>query len=141
MKVKLCYFNNHWNVYLFSNTDFDWKDKTLKTSKNERGEFRLREYKHPEITVFSFGFMCHNPVERPGHGGEWSSNSKAINEVFGTDLIEVALDNVSCAVSLKWLKELLGDKVIWEPDDIYGHWITEIPGTEKEWMVWKEINI
>ena len=143
MKVKLCYYNQHWNIYLYSedqNLKW-WENRTLKTVQDNRGEFRLREHKHPEIPVFTFGFMCNNPKERPGHGGEWSSNSTAINKVFGTDLIEIALDQLACSVSIKWIKELLGDKVKWSTDSIYGHMITEVIGHENTYHAWREIDI
>jgi hypothetical protein len=123
MEAKLCYFNQHWNIYLYTGNGYEsWcHDETLETKrseeKNHHGEYRLRKYEHPEIPIYSFGFFADDESRRPGHGGEWSSNAKHINTIFGTELIEVALDQISVAVPLPWLKELLGDNVVWTGGD------------------------
>lgn len=118
MQIKLCWFNQHWNVYLYTIGGYDsWNVKNTKIIRDERpehaGEYRLREYDCVEIPIFSFGFMADDKHHRPGHGGEWSSNSSNINKIFGTNIIEVAVDQVSVAVPIEWLKELLGDNVEW----------------------------
>jgi hypothetical protein len=150
MQVKLCYFNQHWNIYLYTGTnkgfyDAPWiniKPTEQVIVRGDEGEYRLRTYSHPDIPVLcSFGFWYYDEKRRPGHGGEWSSNSRVINEVFGTDLYEVALDQISMAVSLKWLKEVLGDKVVWEPDDIWGSIITHVKGEKNEHDKWVTIPL
>ncbi len=143
MQVKLCYFNEHWNIYLYSEHEHTgWLNSTFTVqtvpTENE-GEYRLRTYTHPEIPLLcSFGFMYNeaNKDDRPGHGGEWSSNSMAINKIFGTDLYEVGLDGIGVAISVKWFKHLLGDKLQWQDDDIYGCIITDVKGVENKYMAW-----
>jgi len=148
MKIKLCWFNQHWNVYLYSDDSLWIGNRTEKIIRDEtpghEGEYRLREYKHAEIPIFTFGFFADDAKQRPGHGGEWSSNSPVINRVFGTTLREIAVDQMSVAVPIEWLKELLGDNVEWGasmwspnyleiksakdyPNPEYDQWIEIIP--------------
>jgi|688.fasta_scaffold17891_19 hypothetical protein len=143
MQIKFCYFNQHWNIYLYSgdgNNSLNpkWLDNKETITKDEDGGiYRLTKYEHPEgIPVHTFGFLTHNVKHRPGHGGEWSSNSTAVNKVFNVDIYEIALDQISVAVPMVWLKELLGDKVVWEPDTVYGEWISEIKEYENEQHKW-----
>lgn len=139
MTIKLCYFNEHWNIYMYSKPEYrdEWVKNIIDTTVIpfseglESGEYRLRQYSHPEIPcLYSFGIWYYEPKRRPGHGGEWSSRSEVVNPVFGKDLYEVALDQRSIAVSLKWLKEQLGDGVIWSPYPIWGEVITSVVGED-----------
>lgn len=151
MQIKLCYFNQRWNVYLYTTQQGDhgkWKEwlhnehtqtKPRYDQKgNIEGEYRLRDYQHPEgFPIYSFGFMYNdaNSKHRPEHGGEWSSNSEAINKEFGIDLIEIAFDQISVAVPFDWLKKLLGDQVIWK-----GREIIEIKGYSNKYHQWVELK-
>lgn len=148
MQIRLCYFNEHWNIYLYS-TDHTkygeynlWSDNVHEITKRiENGEFRLRDYIHPQgIPVYTFGLMLDNPKERPGHGGEWSSNSRSILMIFNINLLEVALDGIAVAVPIQWIKDVLGDQVIWEDDDIYGYKITHVKGHSNDYMKWVELK-
>lgn len=143
MQIKLCYFNQHWNIYLYTKGGYDsWiNDVETTTITDNRGEYRLRKYNQGTIPLYAFGFMAKEPKERPGHGGEWSSNSTQINKVFGTDLYEVAVDQISAAVPLEWLKEQLGDRVVWSSDPIYREFITEIKGEENQYHKWVELPL
>jgi hypothetical protein len=141
MQIKLCYFNQHWNVYLYTEEGYEgWIRKMHQAViPNEEGEYRLRKYDCSEAPIFSFGYMYNeeNAHKRPGHGGEWSSNSMTINKVFGTNLIEVAIDQMSVAVPLDWLKKLLGKKVIWGKSHGWPD-ITHIKGIANEYEKWVE---
>jgi hypothetical protein len=135
-------------MYFYSDgiTYNDWcKNPELTTARRDEGthtgEYRLRKYEHPEIPVYDFGFWTDEPKLRPGHGGEWSSNSEAINKVFGTNLLEIALDQLSVAAPIDWIKEKIGDAVVWEEADIWGHIITEVKGVEKSDSKWIEIPL
>ena len=144
MILKLCYFNNHWNIYFYSsdaNKDSWIGNSELTTKDDEKGQYRLRQHLHPEIPVYSFGFMANNPKYRPGHGGEWSSNSRQILNIFGEDLLEIALDQISCAAPISWLKQVMGDKVIWKEHHIYGHIITDVVGEKSEMYKWITIPL
>lgn len=149
MQIQLSYYNQHWNIYIYSKTKEtvgaynEWlgkhttETKPLKEGDKEIGEVRLRTYTHPNIPLYSYGLMLNEPKQRPGHGGEWSSNSRTINQFFGTNLIEAAVDGIAMAVPVDWIKEILGDKVKWETHDIFGWIITDIEGqTEKSDWKW-----
>lgn len=145
MEIRLCYFNQHWNIYLYTTTHEEYgaydtwiNNCEEKTIQVDTGEYRLRKYSHPAIPIHSFGFMYDeaHANQRPGHRGEWSSNSTAINRMFNTTLLEVAVDQISVAVPIEWLKELLGDRVIWETHDIYGHIITHVVGHPNKYESW-----
>lgn len=142
MQVKLCYYNQHWNIYLYTTEGYTkWLENyDQSTIKIDSGEFNLRVYNHPEIPIHSFGFMASNPKERPGHGGEWSSNSGQINKVFGTNLYEVAVDQISVAVPMDWLKTILGARVTWEPNSIWGEWIVNVKGEANAQDKWVELK-
>lgn len=140
MKIKLVYFNEIWNVYLYTdNRNWMFQTPELLTIKDEieghEGEYRVRKYAHPEIPIHTFGWMADNPKQRPGHGGEWSSNSITINKIFKTNLIEIAVDQLSCSVPITWLKELLGNKVQWETCPYYyGEKIVSVDGFKNKTM-------
>ena len=144
MTIKLCYFNQHWNIYLYSNDEDKnkWSKHMYLTTiihhEDFDREYRLRKYEHPEIPcLYFFGVYYYDKNKRPGHDGEWSSRSEVINPIFGKDLYEVAVDQTSMAVSLKWLKELLGDKVVWGPFPVWGEVITSVIGennTPDKWV-------
>jgi len=62
---------------------------------------------HPTVegvTFYSFGIT--DPINPPGHGGEWSSNTYHINNMFGVDLIECDVDRWACAIDKKELSIL-----------------------------------
>ncbi len=144
MILKLCYFNQHWNIYFYSEgiSYNDWlKEPELQTITEDRGEYRLRKYKHPEIPIHSFGFMANEGEYKPGHGGEWSSNSVAINNVFKTNLLEVDVDQISVAVPIDWLKKVMRDNVTWKEDHIYGYKITDVRNQENISNKWIEIPV
>lgn len=148
MQIKACYYNQHWNIYLFVKDEEKWWEKSTATVKpapieNGEGEIRLRKHTHTEIPcLYTFGIYYNERGKRPGHGGEWSSNPKFINSTFGLDLMDTSINNISCAVSRKWLKEQIGDDVKWEKDDIYEEYITEIKNVENKphkWITLKEL--
>lgn len=147
MQAKLCYYNEHWNIYLYSKTQEDssqWKEwiKTEKqiTKPTDGGEFRLRTYSHPEIPIHTFGIFYNDSKKRPGHDGEWSSRAEVINEEFGVDLLDISVDQIAVAVPVEWIKKLLGDNVTWQEADTYGHIITHVKGEENIYHKWVEIK-
>lgn len=141
MIIKLCYYNGHWNVYIYTKGGYEsWiKNPDQIIKKGEYGEFRFRTYNYDEIPIHGFGFMHDDPQRRPGHGGEWSSNSESINPIFGVDVMEVAVDQIGVAVPRKWLKEQLGGNVTWEVLSCYGEVITDIPGKANNRKDWVEL--
>jgi hypothetical protein len=88
-KIEFVRINENFEPYITVDNLVKGEDKTVKA---HGGTFRLTSYTDEEGNeYFSFGYMVDDVKQRPGHGGEWSSNSKAINEVFGIDLIECAI--------------------------------------------------
>lgn len=138
MEIKLCYFNGYWNPYLYSSNPSKLIEEFVENKKISGGTMRLTKYKHEEIPcLYSFGLTVNNPKHAPGHGGEWSSNSYEVNKLFGTDLKEVGLDGISMAVSLEWLKSLIGYKATWGTI-VNGEFpvIKTIEGETEEQMKW-----
>lgn len=139
MQIKLCYINQHWYVYIYvsDNEAKEVETKTTRHDNNDRGIYRLTKYTHPEVPEFySFGFMADNPKERPGHGGEWSSNEGNINKVFGVNIWGVAINQMSLSVPFEWLVKLLGEDVDWQDDDIYTKKIVNVKGIENKDHRW-----
>jgi len=142
MELRLCYFNGYWNPYFYTkdgNYKFETEHEEYKDVSG--GKMRLTKYKHDEIPcLYSFGLTIDDPKHKPGHGGEWSSNSYEVNKLFNTDLKEVVVNQMSVAVSLEWLKELLKDKVEWGTI-VNGQFpvIKEIIGEKPEYYKWVTI--
>jgi hypothetical protein len=86
--IKHDYIGSNWNEYFVENF----------TKQMPNGdEVRLRFYRDGAFRWYTFGIMSKNPNNRPGHGGEWSSNAKFINEVFGIKLVDGVLNSYTCA--------------------------------------------
>ncbi len=97
--VKTCYFNETFNVYLYTDRT-EQPVKVKETIRNlSEGRFRLTEYTKCGLTYYTFGLLTHDERKRPGHKGEWSSNEHTVKELFDLDLIGVGLDGL--AVSIK----------------------------------------
>lgn len=61
---------------------------------DDHGRWRLTEWSDEEgKTFYSFGIKSSGT--QPGHGGEWSSNSVAINEIFNVDITECAVRQIN----------------------------------------------
>lgn len=111
MKIKLCWFNQHWNVYLYSpKGDRSWEIIEVTHKDQDGGMYRLTKYNVDGETIYTFGLLTHDLKARPGHGGEWSSNPQNINRVFGLNLIHIGMDNVAASIDLDRLKYMLGAK-------------------------------
>jgi hypothetical protein len=139
MQIKLCYINQHWNIYLY--IDGQFQEGETKTSRNEKGVYRLTKYSHPEIPeAYSFGFMADNPRERPGHGGEWSSNESTIGDVFDINIWGIAVNHVHLGVPFEWIVKLLGNDCDWQDDDVYTKWVKNVKGIENKDHRWIVLN-
>ena len=103
--AKLCYFNQTFNLYLYKAQGVDWikRDEQLieDTFSCGKGVLRLTSYYFDGHTFYSYGLYYNDRNQRPGHGGEWSSNSMFINERFNTDMFECSLNGIACAISRK----------------------------------------
>lgn len=94
-----------------------------------QGKFRLTTYVSDEgIKLYTFGYTVYDPKQKPGHGGEWSSNSTCINEKFGVKIAGCAVKclsddcpNVlfSMACDIEWIKSIKPDCLVWEPRSVY----------------------
>lgn len=87
-------------------------------------EIRLTSYKDGDDNLYySFGLLTKDPIHRPGHGGEWSSNSLAINNFFQKDLRECAVrtekDQVWCAMAIARNDIDLPDNLEWRWDGLF----------------------
>jgi len=112
IKINFKYFNDKFNLY-FEGEDIPQKENE-RFIFEENGRYRLTKWANRRMPIYSFGYLTDCMESRPGHRGEWSSNSSQINKKFNTDLIEIAYNGWSCATSKTWLKELLGNKVEWD---------------------------
>ncbi|MHA2180093.1 MAG: hypothetical protein ACXAAH_01580 [Promethearchaeota archaeon] len=82
---------------------------------NENGLYRLTTYEDvvTGTKFYSFGYLTADAADRPGHRGEWSSNSTMINEIFGVKITECAVkemnDNIfiSMAHDISHLEEII----------------------------------
>lgn len=62
--------------------------------KTSTGVARLTRYtSNKGVEFYSFGVLSSDIGNRPGHGGEWSSNAEFINKVFGVDLISCVVED------------------------------------------------
>lgn len=114
MKAKTCYFNQAFNCYIETGTDSsynDWVQIEEKKKGIQNGILRLTKYQYNELEFYTFGYWCLNPKERPGHGGEWSSNPDTIRQHFGIDLLNVGLDHISVAMTYGQLFKLYNPDV------------------------------
>lgn len=113
-QVKLCWFNQRWNVYIQTvDGGYGWNYWTKVSEITKRlnnGTYRLTTYTSGGLTFYSYGFLTDSLDERPGHKGEWSSNCSNINGVFGMNITEVGIDSMATAIDVGKLEELLGDK-------------------------------
>jgi len=78
--------NDHYQLYALTEplVQVSHLFKKVKT-----GVARLTTYQSEGVNFYTFGLNAFE--NKPDHGGEWSSNSDYINEVFGTDIIECAV--------------------------------------------------
>lgn len=141
MRIKLCYINQHWYVYLESEGGDSWMKDPITTSVPDAyGTYHLRKYIHPQgIPLFSYGYLADELDKRPGHKGEWSSNYKTINGIFDVNLWGIAFNQMSVAVPFEWIEELLGDRVEWIDDNVYIKKICSIKGHENIPHKWVEL--
>lgn len=66
--------------------------KDVQYKEKSDGIYRLTAYEDEDGNkYYSFGFMCNEANQRPGHGGKWSSNSNNINKEFDIDITECAI--------------------------------------------------
>ena len=60
---------------------------------NEDRMYRLTTYRDAITGTNFYSFGVYTPDNKPGHGGEWSSNAKHINTIFNTDITECTVQN------------------------------------------------
>jgi hypothetical protein len=140
MKGKLCYFNQTFNVYLYSISERceDWK--TVKETKlrihNDSATFRLTEYDVEGFTFYTFGILCDKMEDRPNHKGEWSSNDSMVKELFGLELLPIGLDGISASMSYDNIAKVINPDVFQRGcsslglsseivNPVYGQWYDE----------------
>ena len=104
-------FNDRANLYLYGPMVELVETRTVDAWD---GQYRLRKYLAGDLEVFTFGFMATDPRKRPGHGGEWSSNSEQINQVFGVNLRECAYNQIACAIKIEDMKDFAPSNVTYE---------------------------
>ena len=89
------------------------------------GIYRATAYADQEGNIFyGYGFMADDPTQRPGHGGEWSSNPTRIRQMLGLDLkdciVKLHPDSCSYALAMKRSDIVLPPHLIWEEVDCFG---------------------
>ena len=111
--AKTCYFNSVFNVY-FNIRQYSWNEwKKIEEQKKtvNGGTFRLTKYQLEDVVFYTFGFMTDDINQRPGHGGEWSSNEDSIKNHFGIELLGIGLDNMAVSVTYDVLFQHLNPDV------------------------------
>jgi hypothetical protein len=78
------------------NVDYD-NPTVTRTKRVDGGEMRLRTYSTSVagLSVYGFGVYRDDPMNRPGHGGEWSSRPSIVLEEMGVHLVEIATEGGS----------------------------------------------
>lgn len=108
ISIDLKFYNDCYNVFIESDVA-PGKGRLIAIADRNGGEFRLRHHEHPELDLYSFGFMAHYKSDRPTHGGEWSSREGVVNPIFGKTLTHVAVNNTCYAMEVKDLESILPD--------------------------------
>ena len=112
-RFRFKYYNGYYNIVIDNVGELTEIETNI--IEDERGKWRLTAYVDKQgNTYYSFGVFTPNNL--PGHGGEWSSRTEVINEVFGTDLIECGVD--SRAMSILRANVELGDLLQWKDNEI-----------------------
>lgn len=129
LSVRFVYFNRQWNVYINSLPRVDFPQEPFNITEVERedktGKYILREW-HAEglpFPIWNYGFWYYDEYKtrRPGHGGEWSSRTSIINEMFGSSIMEIGFDSWACAIDVEDMRKLLPEGAT----------------IEEKWMDWK----
>ena len=140
MKIKLCWFNQRWNVYLESEGGYNkWETKEVLHKDQDGGMYRLTTYNVEGYDIYTFGLLTHDIRRRPGHGGEWSSNAQNINEVFGVNLTEIGMDRIAASIDIDVLRVLLGPEYKVVPYSC-GHEVLSADDSTHEYMQWVTLN-
>lgn len=140
IKKRICWYNQRWNVYLSSEGGYDaWSIIEILHKRNDDGEYRLTSYNVEGLTIYTFGWFADDAKSRPGHGGEWSSNSTNINEVFGVNLTEIGVDGIAASIDVDVLKSLLGEEFVFVPST-FGIHILSADGSTGGHMEWRTIK-
>jgi len=141
IQKKLYWYNEQWNVYLTSTEGHEgWKEIRINNITKDGGIYRLSEYAVEDLKIYSFGFLTHNRDQRPGHGGEWSSNCQRINQVFDVNITEIGMDGMSAAIDIFTLSSLLGGEYIINPSP-YGMSIQSVKdGEDIKNFTWRTIE-
>ena len=105
MKVKLCFYNEHFNVFFNApKMQESWKKiaeerkRIIDDEKGYEGTLRLSKYIVNDLEVYTFGILFDEMRARPGHKGEWSSNEEYIKQMFGDDLVPVGVGGISASI-------------------------------------------
>ncbi len=116
IKMRACWYNQQWNIHLEGVPFIKEPEVTYRT--NAKGQFRLTHYGHD---IYSFGYTTFDTDERPGHGGEWSSNSMAINKEYNIQLTEIGVDGFAMAIKTDILKSILPKSMKLEMSSLFYH--------------------
>lgn len=68
------------------------------------GCFVIKQY---DNGLYSYGYMCNQEKDRPGHGGMWSSSAGTIFEATGYEFIDVMAGSCVYALPIEQAKTLL----------------------------------
>jgi len=124
MKTTLCYFNQKYNLYLnddnivlnsLDSTEFTARisNKADFGDKMKHGILRLTIYQYKSLFFYSFGIFYDEEQDRPGHNGEWSSNSDYIYLMTGIRLFETSLNRFSVAIPQDKVLDLINDDIFY----------------------------
>lgn len=105
MKVMLCFFNEHFNVFFYPpKTQERWnkvsedKKRIIDPETDSLGTMRLTKYMVNNLEIYTFGLLLDTVSVRPGHKGEWSSNEYSVMNVFGVDLVPIGMGGVAASI-------------------------------------------
>lgn len=113
--IEAAYYNGQWNINLKSE-DIAIEKTNEQEQRDERGSYRLSYY---DNGIYSYGYTVDNDADKPGHGGEWSSNTARIGHVFGIDLIAIGVNGFAKAINVNTLKSWLPDGMKMSDDGLF----------------------
>jgi hypothetical protein len=116
VKFSIQHYNGKFNVSI-EGPAYKVNDLEIAEKRSRTGLFILRKYRCA-VPIYTFGFLDDSIEFRPTHGGEWSSSAETINEVFGTNLVEVIYNGCIAAFELKWLKNAICNHALFNGNKI-----------------------
>lgn len=108
MKIKsieLPYFNNHYNVRIETEGRYTFPERTNTIPLPD--EDAIMYWGENDDGVVSFGIWMLDPIERPGHGGYWSSRESVVGPMIGQKLVSIGINHFAASMTVEALENIL----------------------------------